>query len=206
MGAKKSQGKRLHSSPASKIFVEAAVKYTGLPEKKIVDLLTAKFGPFDGDRTKEYMAFLKGEAGMSLNGNGHVPVSKEQAELDRTQALLTQMRRKVIDRRHDSDWDPCDVPGCSGKKSRGKDFRWVCTIGGLRHYLAVTLAFHAKITVEEALELLTRQAEEHVDEETQIQEEWKEGVALPIYEIQGWHVIKEEDPAQEVSALAGSND
>jgi hypothetical protein len=114
-------------------FYESARFESGLTENEIREVLLANFESFNPLRLDEYMKVLKAE--------GHERREKQALE-DRRTALRNKMPPPPSP-------DPCPVEGCTGHKIQptdGSHWEWVCSEGGLHHFLVDNISKTLRIT------------------------------------------------------------
>jgi hypothetical protein len=85
-------------------------------------VLLANFDSFNIQRLDEYMKVLKAEG-------------KERREKQSLEDKRTALRNRIP---LPVEPDPCPIEGCTGHKvapGRGESWAWVCSEGGLHHFL-----------------------------------------------------------------------
>jgi hypothetical protein len=103
-------------------FYEKAHRECGLSHNEIKEILVDRFDSFNLLRLDEYMVVLKEEA-------------KERREQEAMKERRTALRNRIGE---PIEPDPCPIVTCTGHKVKpdnGTHYEWVCSIGGLRHYL-----------------------------------------------------------------------
>lgn len=145
-------------------FYENVTRVTGLPENFCRKILIEKFGPtFEADHIAEYLAHLR-EVAADWHG----------------QAALADWKQ-IQAHRIKIQWpepNPCPVTRCLGVITYDPDFRWVCSIGGQRHYIASVLARASGLDIERFVENIAHIAKLRALEAVAERERYEEGLRL----------------------------
>ena len=149
---------------------------TGIPDTKIREMLAQEFGQFEPHRLNDYLIYLREHAADEAN-----------------RRAIERIKEKIRNRVYISPMpEPCLVPGCEGKKVFGKPWPWLCSIGGLRHYLAVTISASRDLPVDVVLEQMIALNARSEQEEEAKRQAWQEGVRN--LNDQQWFIIEEAKP------------
>lgn len=166
-----------------KQFYEQAVRLTGFPIEKCRDILIGEFGTFEEGKIPEYLTLLK-----------------EHATAERQIGALNHKRQALRNKIHAiPEPEPCPITGCEGVKSPDAIWKWTCSQGGYRHYMAVTGALLAHCSPDimlARLDALMIEKEERQAAELKVH---REGMEYR-YELKAWVVTQ----VGEVSASPGT--
>jgi len=154
-------------------FYKQAQRLTGFTDKRCREILVDTFGAnFEADKIPQYLALLK-----------------QHAEDARTQAAMAERREKLRNKLREVPV-PESCPVCTGVMQPSRIYPWVCSVGGMRCYLAVVTAKHTGRTAAVEAVIQGEAVERRKNELIAQYQQWKEEMKQP-YEATEWHQAKE---------------
>ena len=126
------------------------------------------FGKFISSMEKE-TGKTGDELRAILKGAGHKNFQLEKTHLYRSAIAASMMNEEIAKTKAFKVSEPCPIQKCTGYKDRSNRYwPWVCTVGGLKHFLAEGIS-HWRWCNTEANELLRKV--EAIEEEKERQDE-----------------------------------
>lgn len=183
MDDKQKNGKANLSQRQRDEFYAEAQRITGFTQNAIRDILIGSFGEnFELSRKSEYLELLR----------VHANEVRSKEALDNRRQLLRNRIPKPVDP------NPCPIPGCDGVMQQDKTWAWVCSKGGLRHFLAVMVSEHTGQAPDIALaNIESIHAAKQAEQDAELAK-WRQKLH-EHFEPQGWHILKEEEIVEETS-------
>jgi len=147
-------------------FYQKARARTGLDIPQMRQVLIENFGTtYTPSRENEYMEFLCAYAQDIITRK-----ELEEREQRKERKLQLEIKQWHVDAKR------CPIPTCDGFQKFHPVWKWVCSIGGIRHHLAFVACKFADMSPEEFLAGVDKISEEREKEVAQELAFWRNGI------------------------------